>query len=224
MNMKSITKATAVAATALFMGVSGSAQAATVTLEDVVDLNTVNAAASTTLGSNVNLALSNLDDNNIVTGSSSGNWRSPFDGSGAGETAHVNEPQIDFFSVGPSTTSPGVLVLNSAVSAIKFLIGSVDDYNSIEFYLNNVLVDTVLGADIILEGAEEQVGATWITISNILGGSFDRIDFVSGQQNALEFSNFSVVPVPPAILLFGSGVLGLGFLARNRKSKASVSA
>jgi hypothetical protein len=105
------------------------------------------------------------------------------------------------------------------MSSLTFMWGSVDLYNSIEFYNNGVnLNETIVGQDAIDQGATE---ASDFVIATILtNGLFDEIRFLS-DTNAFEYANVEVsaVPLPAALPLYGAGMALLGFLGwRKRKA------
>ncbi|MEN6578411.1 MAG: hypothetical protein ABFD90_18850 [Phycisphaerales bacterium] len=86
--------------------------------------------------------------------------------------------------------------------------GSIDTYNTVRFYLDDVLVDTVTGGEVLdafdgVSGARDN--SKYVNLS---GEWFDKVEFESTQR-AFELDNLavSVVPVPGAVLL---GFLGLG--------------
>lgn len=110
----------------------------------------------------------------------------------------------------------------TAMDGISFLWGSVDTYNTINFYSGTVLVDTLTGTDVINGGASD--GDGWINIS-ILAASFDSMVFVS-TENAFEYSNLVVtaVPLPAALPLYGAGIAVLGFIGWRKRSKAAAAA
>ena len=89
--------------------------------------------------------------------------------------------------------------------------GSMDNYNSIDFYLGsfeNSPVATVTGSQVSLDSANggqtDPLDNAYVNIYGI--PDFDRIKLTSTNY-AFEFDNLAVVPVPAAVIL---GVLGLG--------------
>lgn len=201
----------AVAAFVGFFGTVGAAQALTITASPIADLNSIDLSSTTTV------ANADSSDLSITGGSIGATWRSPFDGSGISNPA-TNWEEIPYFSVGPSTSSPEYLVLNGTSTWLSLLMGSVDTYNTIKFYVTGVVaaVAEVTGSQILAAGAEAgAIGANWVTISGI--PTFDKVGFFS-TNNAFEFSNVAVAPLPPAMLLIGSGLLALGVVGRRRKT------
>jgi hypothetical protein len=134
----------------------------------------------------------------------------------------LNNAGTGFWTFGPSgaqnAPNPGYLELPSLRTSLSFLWGSVDTYNEIRFYnddgTNVTLVGTVLGQAGLDAGAPQAIGAALVRISDV--GQFNRVEFYSNGSNALELSNISAVPIPPALLMLLSGLLGLGFLSRFR--------
>ena len=102
--------------------------------------------------------------------------------------------------------------------------GSIDDYNTLNFYRNGSLVDSVNGVDVILAGTRlgDQISAGSNRYVNLFfDTTFDRIDFVT-QNYAFEtdnhaFGNTRSVPEPATLGLLGLGLLGAAF-ARRRKN------
>lgn len=144
----------------------------------------------------------------IVSGSVSGQYRSPFEGFAGGEN-------IDYFTVGsPGKASGAALAFNTARTTLSLLWGSVDDYNVLYFFTDNGVVE-VSGQDVLDAGANPQgLSAAFVTITGV--GKFTAVGFESTRA-AFEFSNVAAVPVPAAGLLL---LTALGGLAAARRRKA----
>ena len=100
--------------------------------------------------------------------------------------------------------------------------GSMDAYNTLSFYSNDSLIETITGADVIAAGTA--LGDQTATGSNryvnfFFSQGFDRIDF--GTTNfAFETDNHAFarvnVPEPATLGLFGIGMLAAAFVRRRR--------
>lgn len=163
-----------------------------------------------------------------TSGSVSGDWRSPFDPEGTGETGLTDWDDIEYWTVGPSPASsandpnPGVLKFSSAVSILYMLWGSPDTYNSLTFGNG----DIVTGGSVLTQhlglGGTAQRGASYVRI--VTDTPFTEVSFLSSGANAFEVSNIAV-PLPAAAPLFlgGMGLLGLvGRLRRRRRAEAAA--
>jgi hypothetical protein len=148
--------------------------------------------------------------------------RSPFDDSGANAPGAPGFEEIDYFatSVGPgggNPTNPSVLDFSVDQTSLTFLWGSVDTYNLLEFLNNGGVVATITSALLIAADGTVQlgVGSAYVSITDLI---FDQIR-ISSSQNAFEYSNLvtTPIPLPPALLLFGGALAGLGYLARRRR-------
>jgi len=151
--------------------------------------------------------------NNAVEGevwSSSGQFTTPWDTQGVREYTRVQG--------GGSATYTGFGV----VSAINLLWGSADEYNSIEFWFNGGLVDTLFGAEALVGyGFSAGVGAGTIEIMS--DAAFDQL-IIKSSSNAFEYANLQVsaVPLPAALPLYGAGIAVLGFMGWRRRQKAAA--
>jgi len=74
---------------------------------------------------------------------------------------------------------------------------------------------TLFGSDNFILGLSTDGGTTWAPDTGAvdLGGDIFRVSFSGGQLIEIDVR---VVPLPAAIWLLGSGVLGMGLLARRR--------
>ncbi len=149
----------------------------------------------------------------VKNGSLSGNWASP-----PGDTSN-------YFSVGPSTSTPGTVLLNSLSQYFGYFGGSPDTYNSVELWRDTTKLATLTGSYLasvasVNPNGNWATGAYWNIWASNSSEYFNKVLFVSG-QNAFETDNhasLSAVPLPAAAWLFGTGLLGLlGLNKRQRK-------
>jgi hypothetical protein len=158
----------------------------------------------------------------IRNGNDSGVYRSPWDDEdvvGGDNTGYFDQ---DYFAVGPNNpTNPAILDFgDNTETYFRMLWGSVDSYNEIAFYNDDGLVATVTNTDIVPgAGNASGRGASFVQFTDV---TFDEIRFFSDGQNALEWANMSTtpVPIPAAVWLFGSAVLGLFGVGYKRKAAA----
>ena len=217
----------AAAAFALTFGLGGNANAAFVVTNNddaPVAWATADAAAgSVDVPGTWTTAPTQIDPNPpAVEPNVSGVYRSPFDNEDVvgDNTSYIGD---SFFVIGPHGTTANSATMTFLVdqNSLSFLWGSVDTYNAISFYLNGGFVETVENTDIAPAPTNAAgKGASYVTIS---GMAFDEIRFNS-TDNALEWSNMSTtpVPIPGAVWLFGSGVLGLLGIGYTRRRRAAA--
>lgn len=153
----------------------------------------------------------------VTTGSVNGVRAQPFGSSG------------NYWTVGPSDGSPGVLDLSTfaSIGAVSFIWGSVDAYNTIEVFDRlGVLIDSFTGADVALPANGDQVDPSKnpIVTLSFSGATRDNIGGLRliSTQNAFEVDNFSVTAVPEpgvwAMLLVGFGFIG-SFMRRQKRQR-----
>lgn len=105
-------------------------------------------------------------------------------------------------------------------TAISFLWGSVDVFNTLQFFSGGVLVDSLGGADVIAGGADQGFGRSTVNIMTV--ASFDSVVF-SSSLPSFEYANIQVsaVPLPAGLPLYGAGIAVLGFIGWRKRRKAA---
>ena len=144
-----------------------------------------------------------------------------------------------YFTVGPADGGPVTISLNQQANYFGFFTGSLDSYNLVQFYLNNIMVDAFTGTqinDVAFPGAAtdgDQSKSTYVNYFPTAGGTqtlFDRVVY-SSSANAFETDNHTFgqttpdqlgrVPEPGSIALMGIAALAL-FASRKRLQPAKV--
>lgn len=153
----------------------------------------------------------------ITTGTTPGSFAQPFGSTG------------NYYSVGPSTSSPGTIDLSvfTDIASISILWGSVDTYNTLEFIdaLGNPLA-TFVGNDIFNPANGDQTDPNTNPVVTFLLSGTDMSDVaglrLSSSQNAFEVDNLAINAVPEpgtwAMMLLGFGAIG--FAIRRRRAPA----
>ncbi len=176
---------------------------------------TTNVSGATVVDFNNGMMPSNYSgDGAVVTGSVGGRYAAP-PGDGT-----------PYLSV-PNPYRSGSLAIDAGGDYNYFGLywGSVDTYNYISFYDDNVLVASFSGSDVKnpANGNQGVVGADYVNFwfDSALGEVFDKVVLTSTNY-AFETDNhaFANVPAPAALGLMGLGLMGLG-LVRRRQGQAS---
>ena len=153
----------------------------------------------------------------ITTGTTPGSFAQPFGSTG------------NYYSVGPSTSSPGTIDLSvfTDIASISILWGSVDTYNTLEFVdaLGNPLA-TFVGNDIFNPANGDQTDPNTNPVVTFLLSGTDMSDVaglrLSSSQNAFEVDTLAINAVPEpgtwAMMLLGFGAIG--FAIRRRRAPA----
>jgi hypothetical protein len=153
-------------------------------------------------------------------GNANGIYQSPFN----------NTPLLDtqtYFSVGgvdgngEGAVSPVTLTLGGPADSFDILWGSIDSYNTIEFFSGATSLMSFTGTDIVnlfaLGGSPlnyEQVAL--LRFSDFGTGGLTSVQF-SSSQAAFEFA-LAPVPLPASALLLLGALGGLGFVSRRGKA------
>lgn len=159
-----------------------------------------------------------------------------FSASANGITARPPGSTGQWWSIGTSGAQggPGVVQLNSSATYYGFLWGSPDGYNAVEFYSDGKLLKAFGGSDVFAQADGFQGSfprGQYVNFWAGAGEQFDQVRFLSG-SNAFEtdnhavfapinvqFDNFTApVPEPETYALMLTGLCGIGFMARNRRS------
>jgi hypothetical protein len=135
----------------------------------------------------------------------------------------------NYWSVGPTDGSPGILDLSSFgdINDISFIWGSVDSYNTLEFLAGNTVLATFTGTDVFnpANGNQTDPNLNPLVRFNITGSDSSSLTGLrlTSTSNAFETDNYTVnaaVPEPStwAMMLLGFGAIGFGM--RRRKAAA----
>lgn len=153
----------------------------------------------------------------IVPTSQSGQFARPYGASG------------NYYSVGPSTSSPGTIDLSlfSDIGQLSFIWGSVDRYNTIEVLSRTgAVLQSFTGSDVINSqfGNQSLPSTNPLVTLDITGSDQTNIGGIRlrSSSNAFEIDNISVqaaVPEPGtwALMLLGFGLVG-GAMRRGKTS------
>ncbi len=163
-------------------------------------------------------------DGQVVTGAAASLYAAPYisnsNGAPFGDATVSGPDATQYLSTGIGSVT---LTLPGTESYFGLLWGSVDSYNSLQFYSGATLVGTVTGTDVVAgaNGDQGVNGTYYVNILSTLG--FDRVVALSTSY-AFEFDNVAFnptdpnnpVPEPLTLGLLGLGILGLGAVRKLR--------
>ncbi|MDR7088762.1 Npun_F0296 family exosortase-dependent surface protein [Cellvibrio fibrivorans] len=150
----------------------------------------------------------------LVTGNQSGKYAQPFG---------VNSQYLTVPNPAPTTQS-AIFNLGTAADYFGIFWGSIDSYNFISFYLNNSLVASYSGSDIVGQFANgNQLGYSSNRYINFDFGSesFDSVKLTSNgfafESDNHAFKKLVSVTEPTTALLFLLGLIGLALARRQER-------
>jgi hypothetical protein len=194
---------------------TGAAQALPiVTLSNAGDVTT-SVAGATTIDFNAGCGYTTcVGDFALVNGDQSGKYAQPFG---------VNSQYLTVPNPSPTTQS-AMFTLGTAADYFGLFWGSIDSYNFISFYLNNSLVASYSGSDIVGQFANgNQLGYSSNRYINFDFGSesYDSVKLTSNgfafESDNHAFKQLVSVSEPTTALLFLLGLVGLALARRQER-------
>lgn len=182
-------------------------------------------SSPTTFSSGKNREVS-LSGGGIVSGNLSGQYAAPAADADGDQALGNDRDDTDYLSVG-GTNEPGPVTFKfkyPIISTFGFLWGSIDDYNTINFFKKGALLASFTGLD-ILKPANGDQGATGTAFVNFKGNDvnnpendyFDTVELLSSQA-AFEIDDVRYEEVPTPALL--PGLIGIGVAALRKRKQA----
>jgi hypothetical protein len=155
----------------------------------------------------------------ITTGTTPGLYAQPYGSAG------------NYFSVGPSTSSPGVIDLTSFgdIFNLSLLWGSVDSYNTLYFLDSSFNILASFGGNSIFNpanGNQTDPNTNPVVSFSLNGGDESAFAYLgmTSDQNAFEIDDIAINGVPEpgtwAMMLLGFGAVGFAMRRRSRKQVA----
>ena len=223
---------TTASATAILSGSVGGVPAGADHYE-TFDSLTPGSSATAVLGGGLTVSFS--PDGGAAQGAQSGVYAPPVLSGGNGASFGGQADGIDtttyLSSGGPNGSA--TLSFSAQQKYLGLLWGSVDGYNTLQFFSGGVSVATFSGADVgastgtgnCIGGDQGALGTCYVNI-NFLTQSFDKVVATSSSY-AFEFDNvaFSTAPVgvpePETLAMFGLGLLLVGSAYRFKARKSA---
>lgn len=156
----------------------------------------------------------------LVNGSQSGKYAQPLG---------VNSPYLTVPNPSPTTQS-AIFGLGSLANYFGLFWGSIDSYNSVSFYLNNTLIASYSGANIVGQFANgNQLSYSSNRYVNFDFGSdaFDTVKLTSTgfafESDNHAFKKIINVTEPATFLLMLLGLIGLAVVRRRLRKQTAQS-
>jgi hypothetical protein len=110
----------------------------------------------------------------------------------------------------------------SSQNDFKLLWGSVDSYNTLQFYNGTSLVTSFAGSDVIAaaDGNQGYGGSRYVNVG-FTGETFNKVVAISNGSPAFEF-NIAAVPEPATWAMLLIGFFGVGFVVRGARRKDAL--
>lgn len=158
-------------------------------------------------------------------------------GSFPGTAASPANDTTGYLTVGPFDGTPIVITLAAPANYFGFYAGSLDPFNSVQFLLNGVVVDSFTGTQInavAFPGTGTNGDQSRAEYIDYFPGTFVSGSFVASLYNSIVYSSSdnafetdshafglvtpNAVPEPESVALLGLGALAL-FAGRRRKAR-----
>ena len=174
------------------------------------------------------LTIVNFDSGSLPTNYSGGGIVGP--GTSSSDWASPYSDTTKYFSVGPSTSTPGVITANQGNYWDYFGLywGSLDTYNAIEFLKDGVQVAYYTGQDIqdlgigvIANGGQYNPSSNVYLNFDAQSSSewFNKI-ILTSSDNAFESDNHAFQTVPEPLTILGTGTaIGFGAVFKRQQAK-----
>lgn len=154
-------------------------------------------------GTNGPVTVTFTPDGGVVTGAVGGQYAAPFlsNGNGSAFGDPDGADQSRYITTGSASAVQGAnatIQFGSGQKYFGLLWGSVDTYNSLDFYAGNTLIGTVTGSNVaaVANGNQGMMGTYYVNV--VSTEAFDRV-VASSNGYAFEFDNIAYNSAPPGV-------------------------